>query len=76
MEFNLQLEYENFTVLIPNFDLTAVDLDPFEKVGLPLDFKTENIIVPIIALQRNTPILGEHSNSDEGERKRATQVDS
>jgi len=78
MEFNLQLEYENFTVHdILNFDLTAVDLDRFEKVG-SLDFKTENIIVQPIALQKETPLdfLGQHSNSGEGDRKRATQEDS
>ena len=60
---------------IPTLILTAVDLDLLEKVG-PIRLKTENIIVPTIALQKETPFFSEHSNSDEGERKRATQVDS
>ena len=75
-EFTMQFDYENFTTFdIANFDLSAVDLDRFEKVN-GLDFASDEILVkPLGIVQPGTDMqfLGEHDN-EYGTRGRTSQA--
>lgn len=65
MEFNMQIEYENFTTYdIANFDLSAVDLDRFENVA-GVNFSIDDILIKPLAIQKETDFefLGNKSSN-------------
>jgi hypothetical protein len=65
MEFNMQIEYENFTTYdIANFDLSAVDLDRFENVA-GVNFSIDDVLIKPLAIQKETDLefLGNKSSN-------------
>lgn len=78
MEFNMQIEYENFTTYdIANFELSSVDLDRFENVA-GVNFANDEVMIKPLAIQKETDLefLGNKSGnsiSANGTRGRTSQ---
>lgn len=75
VEFTMNIEYENFTTYdIANFDLSAVDLDRFEKVN-GLNFASDEVMskpLGILGSGTDMEFLGQHDNTH-GTRGRTVQ---